>query len=131
MQCFEVHTEWDWERREKEKHPFQNPQLQIKQANQVLTLTIIHTSDLQSRHHIKEFEEILITSGTKKPWKLLSVSNKLGMGKNELLSNCNDLVGILRDKRDVNVLTHCLDDSKSLRSASDADFNTTQIAISG
>ncbi|KAJ8430676.1 hypothetical protein Cgig2_033832 [Carnegiea gigantea] len=49
---------------------------------------------------------------------------------NELLSYSNDLVGVLRDKRDINILTHCLDDSKSLRSASDADFNATQIAIS-
>jgi len=50
---------------------------------------------------------------------------------NELLSYCDDLVGVLRDKRDVNVLTHCLEDSKSLRSASDADFNNNQSAISG
>lgn len=67
----------------------------------------------------------------------MSVSNKLKMGENpqyidvnELLSYSNDLVGVLRDKRDINILTHCLDDSKSLRSASDSDFNTTQIAIS-
>lgn len=49
---------------------------------------------------------------------------------NQLLSYCDDLVGVLRDKRDVNILTQCLEHSKLIHSASNSDFNSTQTSIS-
>lgn len=49
----------------------------------------------------------------------------------KLLSYCDDLVGVLADKKDYNALNFCLELSKSVKSFSDSDFNATQIAISG
>lgn len=48
----------------------------------------------------------------------------------QLLSYCDDLVGVLRDKRDFNLLTYCVEHSNSIKSSSDSDFNSTHIAIS-
>lgn len=48
----------------------------------------------------------------------------------QLLSYCDDLVGVLRDNRTFDVLTQCVEQSKSIQSFSDSDFNTTQISIS-
>ncbi|CAO2820148.1 unnamed protein product [Amaranthus hypochondriacus] len=48
----------------------------------------------------------------------------------KLLSYCDDLVGVLADKKDYNALNFCLELSKSVKSFSDSDFNATQIAIS-
>ncbi|XP_021744805.1 uncharacterized protein LOC110710773 [Chenopodium quinoa] len=58
------------------------------------------------------------------------VDNSPQIDINQLLSYCDDLVGVLRDKRDFNLLTQCVQQSKSIQSSSDSDFNTTQIAIS-
>ncbi|CAK7343788.1 unnamed protein product [Dovyalis caffra] len=49
----------------------------------------------------------------------------------KLISFSDDLVAILKDQRDINNLTHCLEQSKSLKSSSDAEFNDTKTLIEG
>ncbi|KAK9920363.1 hypothetical protein M0R45_028918 [Rubus argutus] len=44
----------------------------------------------------------------------------------KLISYSDDLVDVLKDKRDFNHLTHCLQHSVALRSSSDADFAQAQ-----
>ncbi|KAH9607534.1 hypothetical protein KSS87_017464 [Heliosperma pusillum] len=48
----------------------------------------------------------------------------------ELLSFCDDLVGVLRDNRDITILNQCVEHSKAVQSTCNSDFSTTQIAIS-
>ncbi|KAK9715985.1 hypothetical protein RND81_06G203800 [Saponaria officinalis] len=48
----------------------------------------------------------------------------------QLLSFCDDLVGVLRDKRDINIFTHCVDHSLTVQSACNSDFSATEISIS-
>ncbi|KAJ4704362.1 plectin-like [Melia azedarach] len=55
------------------------------------------------------------------------LSRKVDVDK--LISYSDDLVEFLKDKRDVNNLTQCLDNFKSLQSSCDDDFNEVQIAI--
>lgn len=57
------------------------------------------------------------------------LSRKVDVDK--LISYSDDLVEFLKDKRDVNNLTQCLDNFKSLQSSCDDDFNEVQIAIQG
>ncbi|XP_074270706.1 kinetochore protein SPC24 homolog [Silene latifolia] len=48
----------------------------------------------------------------------------------QLLSFCDDLVGVLRDNRDITNSNHYVENSKTLQSACSSDFSATQIAIS-
>ncbi|KAJ0088997.1 hypothetical protein Patl1_31411 [Pistacia atlantica] len=47
----------------------------------------------------------------------------------KLISYSNDLVEVLKDKKDLNGLTQCLDHSKSLHSSCEADFNSVLNSI--
>ncbi|KAH7553832.1 hypothetical protein JRO89_XS12G0063600 [Xanthoceras sorbifolium] len=55
------------------------------------------------------------------------LSRKIDVEK--LVSYSDDLVEVLKDKRDINTLTQCLDHSKSLHSCCDADLNQLQSSI--
>ncbi|GMH25657.1 hypothetical protein Nepgr_027500 [Nepenthes gracilis] len=46
-----------------------------------------------------------------------------------LWSYCDDLVGVLRDKRDIRVLSQCLEYSNAIQSSSNSDFNDVQSSI--
>ncbi|KAL9247038.1 hypothetical protein vseg_020509 [Gypsophila vaccaria] len=48
----------------------------------------------------------------------------------QLLSFCDDLVGVLRDNRDVNILNHCVHHSQTLVSTFHSNFDHTRLAIS-
>ncbi|GAY32090.1 kinetochore protein SPC24-like [Citrus sinensis] len=54
-------------------------------------------------------------------------SRKIDVDK--LISYSDDLVEVLKDKRDIDSLTRCLSQSESLESSCDADFNETLNAI--
>ncbi|KAF5737255.1 hypothetical protein HS088_TW13G00134 [Tripterygium wilfordii] len=47
----------------------------------------------------------------------------------KLISYGDDLVAVLKDKRDVKTLTQCLEQSKSLHSSCYTDFNEIQSSI--
>lgn len=49
----------------------------------------------------------------------------------QLISCTDDLVRVLRDRRDLNNITQCLEHSKALRSYCDADFNEVQTSLQG
>ncbi|XP_044488335.1 kinetochore protein SPC24 homolog [Mangifera indica] len=55
------------------------------------------------------------------------MSRKIDVEK--LISYSDDLVEVLKDKRDLNSLTQCLDLSKSLQSSCEADFNSVLNSI--
>lgn len=57
------------------------------------------------------------------------MSRKIDVEK--LISYSDDLVEVLKDKRDLNSLTQCLDLSKSLQSSCEADFNSVLNSIQG
>lgn len=57
------------------------------------------------------------------------LSKKIDVEK--LISYGDDLVAVLKDKRDVNNLTQCLENSKALCSSCDADFNEVQSLLRG
>ncbi|GMH25655.1 hypothetical protein Nepgr_027498 [Nepenthes gracilis] len=46
-----------------------------------------------------------------------------------LWSYCDDLVGVLRDKRDIRVLSQCLEYSNAIQTSSNSDFNDAQSSI--
>lgn len=46
-----------------------------------------------------------------------------------LISFSDDLVRVLKDKRDINNITQCLEHSKALRSSCDSDFNELQTSL--
>ncbi|KAK9193579.1 hypothetical protein WN944_004276 [Citrus x changshan-huyou] len=54
-------------------------------------------------------------------------SRKIDVDK--LISYSDDLVEVLKDRRDIDSLTRCLSQSESLKSSCDADFNETLNAI--
>ncbi|KAL9428716.1 hypothetical protein AB3S75_030663 [Citrus x aurantiifolia] len=54
-------------------------------------------------------------------------SRKIDVDK--LISYSDDLVEVLKDRRDIDSLTRCLSQSESLESSCDADFNETLNAI--
>ncbi|KAH9736708.1 kinetochore protein SPC24-like [Citrus sinensis] len=54
-------------------------------------------------------------------------STKIDVDK--LISYSDDLVEVLKDRRDIDSLTRCLSQSESLESSCDADFNETLNAI--
>ncbi|KAF2306466.1 hypothetical protein GH714_018350 [Hevea brasiliensis] len=54
-------------------------------------------------------------------------SGKIDVDK--LISYSDDLVAVLKEKRDINILTQCLDKSKALRSSCDADFNEARTLL--
>lgn len=56
-------------------------------------------------------------------------SRKIDVDK--LISYSDDLVEVLKDRRDIDSLTRCLSQSESLESSCDADFNDTLNAIRG
>lgn len=56
-------------------------------------------------------------------------STKIDVDK--LISYSDDLVEVLKDRRDIDSLTRCLSQSESLESSCDADFNETLNAIRG
>lgn len=56
-------------------------------------------------------------------------SRKIDVDK--LISYSDDLVEVLKDRRDIDSLTRCLSQSESLKSSCDADFNETLNAIRG
>ncbi|KAK4582329.1 hypothetical protein RGQ29_025491 [Quercus rubra] len=47
----------------------------------------------------------------------------------QLIAYSDDLVRVLKDKRDINSFTQCLEHSKSLRSSCDSDFNQLQSSL--
>ncbi|KAK7834333.1 kinetochore protein spc24 like protein [Quercus suber] len=49
----------------------------------------------------------------------------------QLIAYSDDLVRVLKDKRDINSFTQCLEHSKSLRSSCDSDFNQLQSSLQG
>ncbi|EEF35683.1 conserved hypothetical protein [Ricinus communis] len=51
-------------------------------------------------------------------------SGNIDVGK--LVSYSDDLLSVLKEKRDINILTQCLEQSKSLRSSCDTQFNNTR-----
>ncbi|KAG8647788.1 kinetochore protein SPC24 homolog isoform X1 [Manihot esculenta] len=54
-------------------------------------------------------------------------SGKIDVEK--LITYSDDLVAVLKEKRDINILTQCLDKSKALRSSCDAEFNEAQTLL--
>ena len=56
-------------------------------------------------------------------------SGKIDVEK--LISFSDDLIGVLKDQRDINNLTHCLQQSHSLESSCDAEFNDSKTLIEG
>lgn len=48
-----------------------------------------------------------------------------------LISYSDDLVRVLKDKRDINNITQCLEHSKALRSSCDSDFSELQTSLQG
>ncbi|KAE8099132.1 hypothetical protein FH972_017136 [Carpinus fangiana] len=46
-----------------------------------------------------------------------------------LISYSDDLVRVLKDKRDINNITQCLEHSKALRSSCDSDFSELQTSL--
>ena len=53
------------------------------------------------------------------------------MDIDKLISYSDDLVGVLKDKRDTNSLTQCFDNMKALRSSCDTDFNEVKSLLQG
>lgn len=51
-------------------------------------------------------------------------SRNVDMG--QLMAFSDDLIRVLKDKRDINSVTQCLEHSKALRSSCDSDFNEVQ-----
>lgn len=56
-------------------------------------------------------------------------SGKIDVEK--LISFSDDLIDVLKDERDINNLTHCLQQSHSLKSSCDAEFNDSKTLIEG
>ncbi|KAL3569777.1 hypothetical protein D5086_029667 [Populus alba] len=56
-------------------------------------------------------------------------SGKIDVEK--LISFSDDLVAVLKDQKDINNLTHCLQQSQSLKSSCDAEFNDSKTLIEG
>lgn len=56
-------------------------------------------------------------------------SGKIDVEK--LISFSDDLVAVLKDQRDINNLSHCLQQSHSLKSSCDAEFNDSKTLIEG
>ncbi|KAJ6425210.1 hypothetical protein OIU84_025899 [Salix udensis] len=54
-------------------------------------------------------------------------SGKIDVEK--LISFSDDLIDVLKDERDINNLTHCLQQSHSLKSSCDAEFNDSKTLI--
>ncbi|KAF2288489.1 hypothetical protein GH714_007889 [Hevea brasiliensis] len=54
-------------------------------------------------------------------------SGKIDVEK--VISYGNDLVALLKEKRDINILTQWLDKSKSLRSSCDVEFNEARTLL--
>ncbi|KAJ6968980.1 kinetochore protein SPC24 [Populus alba x Populus x berolinensis] len=54
-------------------------------------------------------------------------SGKIDVEK--LISFSDDLVAVLKDQKDINNLTHCLQQSQSLKSSCDAEFNDSKTLI--
>ncbi|KAJ6755678.1 KINETOCHORE PROTEIN SPC24 HOMOLOG-RELATED [Salix purpurea] len=54
-------------------------------------------------------------------------SGKIDVEK--LISFSDDLIEVLKDERDINNLTHCLQQSHSLKSSCDAEFNDSKTLI--
>ncbi|KAF9665262.1 hypothetical protein SADUNF_Sadunf16G0104300 [Salix dunnii] len=54
-------------------------------------------------------------------------SGKIDVEK--LISFSDDLIAVLKDQRDINNLTHCLQQSHSLKSSCDAEFNDSKTLI--
>lgn len=57
------------------------------------------------------------------------LSRKIDMEK--LISYGDDLVAVLKDKRDINNLTQCLENAESLRASSNADLEEVQSLLQG
>ncbi|KAJ7950027.1 plectin-like [Quillaja saponaria] len=49
----------------------------------------------------------------------------------KLISYSHDLIEVFKDKRDINSLTHCLENSKSLGSSCDSDLNESRSLLEG